>query len=367
MRAQIGLWWALFMASVKMFVRNRTALFFSLFLPLIIMLIFGVLNFEGATTIDLGVVDEAGTDASAAFIDGLREYDYLELTTGDREAELAALEEGDRGFVLVIPSDFEPSLGGETGLVAYASTSDPSQAQVAQGLLQQAVAGALVAASGQPVPAADGVHRAGDLRVGRVARPRLHRLPRARHRRHDRHAARAVRRRLRVRPAEAHRRPAAAVRHPDLARLLPVRPGGQPHGARLRPGRHPHRHRHLVRAADVRLLAGAGSHRRARAPDLPGGRLRRRGLGKERGPGGAGREPHQPADAVPVGRLLPSRCHARGAPDHHPIHAAHLCQRGAARGDQRGRRPGRPRSAAARHGRLGGHHVRDRRPTLQWE
>ena len=156
MRAQIGLWWALFMASVKMFVRNRTALFFSLFLPLIIMLIFGVLNFEGTTTIELGVVDEAGTDASAAFIDGLREYDYLELTTGDRESELAALEEGDRGFVLVIPSDFEPSLGGETGLVAYASTSDPSQAQVAQGLLQQAVAGALVAASGQPVPAADG-------------------------------------------------------------------------------------------------------------------------------------------------------------------------------------------------------------------
>ena len=115
MRAQIGLWRALFMASVKMFIRNRTALFFSLFLPLIIMLIFGVLNFEGTTTIELGVVDEAGTDASAAFIDGLREYDYLELTTGDRESELAALEAGDRGFVLVIPSDFEPSLGGETG------------------------------------------------------------------------------------------------------------------------------------------------------------------------------------------------------------------------------------------------------------
>jgi len=154
--AQIGLWRALFMASVKMFIRNRTALFFSLFLPLIIMLIFGVLNFEGTTTIELGVVDEAGTDASAAFIDGLREYDYLELTTGDRESELAALEAGDRGFVLVIPPDFEASLGGETGLVAYASTSDPAQAQVATGLVQLAVGGARVTASGQPVPAGGG-------------------------------------------------------------------------------------------------------------------------------------------------------------------------------------------------------------------
>src|SRR6188474_3858032 len=122
---RLGMLWALFVACVRMFVRNRAAVFFSLFLPLIIMLIFGVLNFEGTTTVELGVVDEAGTDASAAFIDGLREYDYLELTTGDRESELAALEAGDRGFVLVIPPDFEASLGGETGLVAYASTSDP--------------------------------------------------------------------------------------------------------------------------------------------------------------------------------------------------------------------------------------------------
>ena len=151
MAARIGLWWALFMASVKMFVRNRTALFFSLFLPLIIMLIFGVLNFEGSTTISLGVVDEAGTDVSAALVEGLAEYDYLEISSGDRDGEMSALEEGDRGYVLVIPQDFELQLGGETGLVAYASTSDPSQAQVGQGLLQQAVGGAIASAAGAPV------------------------------------------------------------------------------------------------------------------------------------------------------------------------------------------------------------------------
>ncbi len=149
---RVGLWWALFMASVKMFVRNRTALFFSLFLPLIIMLIFGVLNFEGSTSISLGIVDEAENDASAALIDELREYEYLEITEGSREDELAALEDGDRGFVLVIPADYAPSLGGETGLVAYASTSDPTQAQVAQGLLQQAVAGAMAASVGGSAP-----------------------------------------------------------------------------------------------------------------------------------------------------------------------------------------------------------------------
>ncbi len=156
MRHRLELFWVLFIASIKMFVRNRLALFFSLFLPLVIMLIFGVLNFEGSTTVTLGVVDEAGNDASAALVDGLGEFEYLEITDGDREAELAALEEGDRGFVLVIPEDFAPSLDGETGLVAYASSSDPAQAQVGQGLLQQAVGGALASAAGAPLPPSGG-------------------------------------------------------------------------------------------------------------------------------------------------------------------------------------------------------------------
>ena len=143
---RLGVLWALFVASGKMFIRNRAAVFFSLFLPLIIMLIFGVLNFEGSTEIELGVVDEADNEASAAFLERLGEYEYLILIEGDREAELAELEEGDRGFVLVIPAGWStPAPGAESGLVAYAASGDPGQAQVAEGLLQQAVGQALFA------------------------------------------------------------------------------------------------------------------------------------------------------------------------------------------------------------------------------
>ena len=150
---RLGVLWALFIASGKMFIRNRAAVFFSLFLPLIIMLIFGVLNFEGAAEIQLGIVDEADNEASAALIEDLGTYDYLVLSEGEREAELAELEEGDRDFVLVIPEGWtQPVPGADTGLVAYASTADPAQAQVAQGLLQQAVGQALFAAGGAGAP-----------------------------------------------------------------------------------------------------------------------------------------------------------------------------------------------------------------------
>jgi ABC-2 type transport system permease protein len=161
-----GVFWALFVASMLMFVRNRAAVFFSLFLPLIIMLIFGVLNFEGTTTIQLGVADEAKNQASATLIDGMAAFDYFVPTSGSRDALLARLKDGDLDFVLVIPSGFTPQLGQESGLVAYASTANPQQSQVGQGLLQQAVGTALFAPAGGGTPA--GVFGASPVRFESV-------------------------------------------------------------------------------------------------------------------------------------------------------------------------------------------------------
>jgi ABC-2 type transport system permease protein len=149
---RLGMLWALFVASILMFVRNRAAVFFSLFLPLIIMLIFGVLNFEGSTSIELGVADEAENGTSGRLADGLAGFDYLVLSSGTREALLADLEEGDLDFVLVIPPGFDPQPGEESGLVAFASSADPQFAQVSQGLLQQAVGQALMAPPGSDPP-----------------------------------------------------------------------------------------------------------------------------------------------------------------------------------------------------------------------
>jgi|SRR5919109_737852 ABC-2 type transport system permease protein len=146
---RLSVLWALFVASSLMFVRNRAAVFFSLFLPLIIMLIFGVLNFEGSISIDLGVVDEASNEASARLVEGLEGNDVFVVSPGDRETELAALEEGERDMVLVIPPDFtgQPGVSG-TGLVAYEGSADPQQAPIRQGILQQTVGQALFAPGG---------------------------------------------------------------------------------------------------------------------------------------------------------------------------------------------------------------------------
>jgi ABC-2 type transport system permease protein len=142
-------YWSLFVASFKMFVRNRAALFFSLFVPLLIMLIFGVLNFGGTTTVSLGLVDEAQTDGSHALAAALRQTKTFDLHPGARDAELAQLEQGHRDLVLVILSGFQlvPPASGQPGLVAYSNRSKPEQAQVG-GLLLNALVGQLLASGG---------------------------------------------------------------------------------------------------------------------------------------------------------------------------------------------------------------------------
>jgi ABC-2 type transport system permease protein len=143
------IYWSLFVASFKMFVRNRAALFFSLLVPLLIMLIFGVLNFGSGTNVSLGLVDLADNDASHALVKALEPTDTFDLHPGSHDAELAQLEQGHRDLVLVIPDGYQLATptSGAPGLIAYSNRSKPEQAQVG-GLLLNALVGQLLAGGG---------------------------------------------------------------------------------------------------------------------------------------------------------------------------------------------------------------------------
>ena len=65
-RPTIYLTWS----SIKMWSRDRAALFWTFFLPLVIMVIFGLLNFGELGKVDLGIVDLAQNEASGRFISG---------------------------------------------------------------------------------------------------------------------------------------------------------------------------------------------------------------------------------------------------------------------------------------------------------
>jgi ABC-2 type transport system permease protein len=151
MAGRLEIWWHLFVASGKTFIRDRTAVFFSFFLPLVIMLIFGVLNFGGDLQVLVGVVDEAETSSSQAVVAAFEEVPILEVIPGDLDEQLAELGEGDQSLVIVFPEGWElvpPGSPTYQPLTAYTNEATAQEGQTGLLVVNAVVAQAIVAAGG---------------------------------------------------------------------------------------------------------------------------------------------------------------------------------------------------------------------------
>ncbi|NDJ75773.1 MAG: ABC transporter permease [Chloroflexi bacterium] len=93
----------LYMATVREFTRDFSALFWTLAFPVMFIIIFGII-FSGDDSIDftIGLVNEDG-DASADLVERFEQIDAFTIETGDRDDELNELEDGERDVVIVIP------------------------------------------------------------------------------------------------------------------------------------------------------------------------------------------------------------------------------------------------------------------------
>ena len=91
-----------------MYFRNRQALFWALFFPLLVMLIFGMMNFNGYNAPSVGVHDEAKSEASRNLIKALQgdEEEVLKVSIGTPEEILHDLEFGESRAAIIIPKNY---------------------------------------------------------------------------------------------------------------------------------------------------------------------------------------------------------------------------------------------------------------------
>lgn len=101
------------LSSLKMFVRNRQSLFFTLFMPTVIMLIFGLIGFDKPQHIDVGIVTGMPTPATQQFVDGLSDVAVFNVHKGTLEEEKAQLQKGSRVVVFDIPDMLMPDPTGK--------------------------------------------------------------------------------------------------------------------------------------------------------------------------------------------------------------------------------------------------------------
>ncbi len=112
--------WKLTLASIKMFARNKQAIFFTFFTPLLIMVIFGAIGFDRPPSINVGVVIQGNNaQINQQFTEQLRQITLLKLYYGSLETERNALEAGDRSIVINYTSN--PS-----GLTILKNAGDPN-------------------------------------------------------------------------------------------------------------------------------------------------------------------------------------------------------------------------------------------------
>jgi ABC-2 type transport system permease protein len=125
------------LSSLKAYFRNRGAIFFSLLVPLMIMGIFGLINFGNSTpSVNIGVVDQAHNQVSSRIISSLEGIKAVKLHTGGLDSEKHELQQGNRDLVAVLPS----SIGqGTTAITAYYNQGNPQNSQVAIAIMNQFV------------------------------------------------------------------------------------------------------------------------------------------------------------------------------------------------------------------------------------
>ena len=143
-------------ANVKSLVRDRAALFWTIFFPIMFVFLFGAI-FGGSsdTRIQVGYVDQDGTPASAGIRQAFAGVTLFELSDGSLDDEKAAMQRGDVSAVIVIPKGLGDALAqsrtGGTATVAIEVYGDPAQSQtsqVVQGVVAQVANGVNLAALG---------------------------------------------------------------------------------------------------------------------------------------------------------------------------------------------------------------------------
>ncbi|MBI4306571.1 MAG: ABC transporter permease, partial [Chloroflexi bacterium] len=119
-------------ASLKMYFRNRQAIFWSLFFPLLVMLIFGLLDFDRFNPPHAVVIDEAGSEVSARFVEAVGQVaddGVIDVREMDRQEAMKELEEGDLHAVIIVPPEFGQA-GSISTVQTYYDRNRPQEAGV---------------------------------------------------------------------------------------------------------------------------------------------------------------------------------------------------------------------------------------------
>jgi ABC-2 type transport system permease protein len=131
---------------MKMMARNRQAIFWALFFPLMLVVVFGLFDFNGVGAADVAVIDQSGGPRAERFREQLQDIEFLDLEFEDLDIAEARekVADGDLGYLIIIPELFDEPAGQAQAdrpapvMLVY-STRNPDRNQLVDGAVRNLV------------------------------------------------------------------------------------------------------------------------------------------------------------------------------------------------------------------------------------
>ncbi len=129
----------LIVADFRQFVRDRTALFFTIAFPILFMVIFGlVFSGGGEVSYTLGVVNNDQSERGATIVSVLASMNVFDTTTGEPDALLEDLKEGDIRALVIIPEGLGSATPSDPlDITVYYDPSQTTSSQVILSILRE--------------------------------------------------------------------------------------------------------------------------------------------------------------------------------------------------------------------------------------
>jgi ABC-2 type transport system permease protein len=140
-------------ASLKMYFRNRTALFFSLFFPIVFIVVFGLIFNNNSSSFKIDLTNQSHSQLGAQFEAAIKKVPALKIKSVSAQQAATDLNKGDADLSVTIPADFGQTDHGRispTMVVAHYNEERPGNGQAAAQIVQQLAGGFNDAITGAP-------------------------------------------------------------------------------------------------------------------------------------------------------------------------------------------------------------------------
>ena len=131
-------------ASLKMYFRNKTALFFSLFFPIVFITVFGLIFKNNGSTFKIDVTNQSNTQLAQQFEQQLKKVPAFKISDASQSQAADDLNKGNVDLTILVPANFGDTSHGRmqpSTITAHYNAERPGNGQAAAQIVQQLTGG----------------------------------------------------------------------------------------------------------------------------------------------------------------------------------------------------------------------------------